>query len=54
MTGTQAQPPLSPDPPEPAGGDNRAPEIDVDRPDDQDVPDATGVSSDAGTVEAPD
>ena len=54
MKDTGAQPPISPDLPEPAGRDNRAPEIEVDRPDDQDVPDAAGVSSDAGTVEAPD
>jgi len=54
MTDAEVQPPMSPDQPEPADRDDRAPEIEVDRPDDRDVPDAAGVSSDAGTVEAPD
>jgi hypothetical protein len=54
MTGTKAQPPMSPDQPEPTRREDRAPEIEVDRPDDRDLPDAAGVSSDAGTVEAPD
>jgi hypothetical protein len=54
MTATEAQPPVSPDLPEPAERDNRASEVEVDRPDERDVPDAAGVTSDPGTVEAPD
>jgi len=49
-----AQPPLSPDPPEPPGQDVEAPDLPVDPPEERDNPDGTAVSDEAGTVEAPD
>jgi hypothetical protein len=54
MTDTDPQQPISPDPPAPTGQDARAPEIEVDRPDDRAVPDSMGVNDDAAAVEAPD
>ena len=55
MTGTDSEPPLAPDPPEPPGPAVEAPDPPpVDPPDERDIPDGTAVSTEAGTVEAPD
>jgi hypothetical protein len=54
MSDSQGRPPLNPDPPAAPGQDVEAPEIEVDPPDDRDIPDGTAVSTTAGAVEAPD
>jgi hypothetical protein len=48
------QPPLSPDPPAPQDPEAQAPDLPSAPPEDREAPDGTGVSSHAGTVEAPD
>jgi len=55
MTETNPEPPLAADPPEPPGPAVEAPDLpSVDTPDDADIPDGNAVSTEAGTVEAPD
>ena len=46
--------PLNPERPEPPGQDIEAPDIHVDAPDGRATPDGTGVTTSAGTEEAPD
>ena len=46
--------PLNAEPPEPPGQDIEAPDIHVDPPEGRATPDGAGVSTSAGTEEAPD
>ena len=46
--------PITPDPPIPPGEDVRAPDIEVEPPDDRETPDAMAVNEDAAATEAPD
>jgi hypothetical protein len=53
-TNTGPRQPLNPELPEPPGQDIEAPDIHVDAPEGRETPDSTGVSTSAGTEEAPD
>ena len=48
------RPPANPEPPSPPGEDVDAPDMELDAPDDREVPDGTAVHPAAGTEEAPD
>jgi hypothetical protein len=55
MTEPNRETPLAPDPPEPADPERRAPDLTPPgASDDRDIPDDADVTTDAGTVEAPD
>jgi hypothetical protein len=54
MNDTEPEAPLTPDPPSPPGQDIEVPDLPVEAPEDQDIPDGTAVSEDAGMLEAPD